>query len=134
MKFFGSLMLASTFLFIGCSKGSQETAAPTSEQAAAAPAASTGNSTITGRIKFTGTAPKAKKIMMTADAFCKTEHVSVDSEEVVVNPNKTLKFVYVFVKSGLGDKKFPPSTEPVVLDQHGCMYQPHVIAVQAGHA
>jgi plastocyanin len=56
----------------------------------------------------------------------------VDSEEVVVNPNGTLKNVYVYVKSGLGDKKFPAPSTPAVFDQHGCMYHPHVLSVQTG--
>jgi plastocyanin len=36
------------------------------------------------------------------------------------------------VKDGLGDLKFPVPTTPVVLDQHGCRYVPHVFGVQAG--
>jgi hypothetical protein len=38
----------------------------------------------------------------------------------------------VYVKSGLGDKKFPAPTTPVIFDQKGCMYSPHVAAVQVG--
>jgi hypothetical protein len=74
-----------------------------------------------------------QKISMVADAACKTAHTTdVYSEDVVVNPNNTLKFVYVYVKSGLKDLKFPTPTEPAVFDQKGCMYIPHVSAVQAG--
>ena len=51
------------------------------------------------------------------------------SETVVANPDGTLRNVIVSVKSGLGDRVFAPP-EPAVLDQKGCVYAPHVIAVQ----
>lgn len=113
------------------SSSSSSTQAPAASAAAAVDPATVG--TVSGTVKFSGTAPKAQKISMTADAFCSTAHKdAVMSEEVVVNPNKTLRYVYVYVKSGLGDKKFPPSSTPAVFDQKGCMYTPHVAAVQVG--
>jgi plastocyanin len=88
---------------------------------------------ITGSVKFAGAKPKTQKISMNADAYCKTAHTTdVMSDQVVLNANNTLKNVYVYVKSGLGDMKFPVPAEPVILDQVGCMYHPHVVAVQAG--
>lgn len=125
------------FAIAGC-KGNQTS---TTETAGSAPETSSAQSavdpatvgTVTGVVKFSGTAPKPQKIAMSADAFCKTAHAGdVTSDEVVVNPNNTLRYVYVYVKSGLGDKKFPPSSTPAVLDQKGCLYSPHVVAVQVG--
>jgi plastocyanin len=40
--------------------------------------------------------------------------------------------VFVYVKDGLGNLKFPVPTTPLVLDQKGCQYRPHVFGVQAG--
>lgn len=119
-----------------CKKGGDQnqTAAPggAPQQAVQNPVDPATAGTINGTIKFTGTAPKAQKISMSADAYCMKQHAgTVSSEEVVVNPNKTLKNVYVYVKSGLGDIKFPPAAQPAVLDQKGCMYTPHVLGVQA---
>ena len=54
----------------------------------------------------------------------------VYAEEVVVNDNKTLEYVFVYVKDGLGDKVFETSAEPATIDQKGCQYHPHVIGVQ----
>jgi len=117
-----------------CGGSKQPSAQAPDSNAAQTAAAPTGSATISGSVKFTGTAPAPKKIQMSSDAYCKTQHPggSVNAEDVVVNPNGTLKNVYVYVKSGLGDKKFPAPTTPAVFDQHGCMYNPHVLAVQAG--
>src|SRR4029078_4105244 len=40
--------------------------------------------------------------------------------------------VLVYVAKGLEGKKFAPPKEPVVLDQAGCVYRPHVVGVMGG--
>ena len=40
--------------------------------------------------------------------------------------------MFVYVKDGLGDMKFPVPTTAVVLDQKGCTYAPRVFGIQAG--
>src|SRR5437867_4684016 len=97
--------------------------------AAAAPgAAATGSATITGKIAFEGAAPTLEKIKMDADAYCKAAHTEpVYTEEAVVNPNKTLQWVFVYVKEGVSGT-YPAPTTPVTIDQHGCQYHPHVFA------
>ncbi|MBS4028704.1 MAG: hypothetical protein KGZ58_08700 [Ignavibacteriales bacterium] len=86
---------------------------------------------ISGKINFKGAAPKQVAIKMNADAKCVKLHSGkpVMSEQVVVNPNNTLRWAFVYVKNG--PKKPAPKT-PVVLDQKGCMYSPHVAGIQAG--
>jgi len=65
---------------------------------------------VNGKISFSGTAPKPSKIMMNADPVCVKQHKTpVVGEEVVVNKNGTLKNVLVYVKEGLGSKKFDQS-------------------------
>ena len=59
---------------------------------------------------------------------------SVLDENVVVNDNNTLRWVFVYVKEGLGGRTFTEPAEPVVLDQSGCIYHPHVFGVQTGQA
>jgi plastocyanin len=111
-----------------------------SASAPAAPAAAIANpvdpataATVSGQVTYTGPKVEPKKIVMSGDAYCKTHHAGVvDSPEIIVNPNGTLKNVYVYVKSGLEGKKFPVPTQPAVLNQKDCLYEPHVLALQAG--
>jgi len=128
----GILFFIGLLTVSGCGGGSESGAPAAKGAAVKSPVDPATAGKISGSIKFSGKAPKGKKIAMNADAYCLQQHTSdVLSEEVVVNPNKTLKNVYVYVKSGLGDLKFPVPSEPVIMDQKGCWYHPHVIAVQA---
>jgi plastocyanin len=142
MTFRHSLYTVTTLLILSaCGGKTNDTTAPANESAATSQTSSTQSpvdmataANVMGTVKFSGTAPKAAKISMNADAYCKTTH-STDAyaEDVIVNPNKTLKNVYVYVKSGLSaDLKFPVPTEAVILDQKGCVYDPHVVAIQVG--
>jgi plastocyanin len=88
---------------------------------------------LVGKVSFEGTPPKEPRINMNADPICTRAHKGpVFSEEVEVNKNGTLKNVLVYVKDGLGNKKFSPPSEKVEFDQVGCMYHPHVLGIQAG--
>jgi hypothetical protein len=86
---------------------------------------------VSGKIVFEGTAPALEKIGADADPACQMIHPDgVSSEEVVVNPNGTLKNVFVYVKEGFAGKTFETPKTPVILDQLGCQYQPHVFGIQ----
>ena len=87
---------------------------------------------MTGKVNFKGTAPKSRPITMDADSVCAAKHQgAVYPETVVVNGNGTLRNVFVYVKTGLEGKNFAVPDQPVVLDQDGCMYKPHVLGIQA---
>ena len=93
-----------------------------------------GTASITGQVKFTGTPPVNAPIDMSEEAKCKADYTTPPREQnVVVNSNHTLDWVFVYVKSGLpaGAKYSAPSTA-VVLDQKGCRYHPHVFGIMAG--
>ena len=89
--------------------------------------------TVTGKIVLDGTAPKMKRIKVDADPKCAEMHADapLTSEEVVPNDNGTLRWVFVYVKTGLEGKTFETPSEPVVLDQKGCHYAPHVFGMMA---
>jgi len=88
---------------------------------------------VTGRVVFVGEAPAATPIDMSEEPTCAAKHASgATAETVVVNPNGTLRNVFVYVKEGLGNRTFPAPSEPVILDQDGCVYHPHVVGVRVG--
>jgi hypothetical protein len=88
---------------------------------------------VTGKANFKGSAPTPPKIKMNADPKCVRLHggKEVVSDQVVVNSNNTLQWVFVYVKKGLEGKKFEAPKEPAKLDQQGCVYHPHVFGVMA---
>src|SRR5579864_7271315 len=94
--------------------------------------------TITGIIRFKGAKPQAKPIEEIAgNAFCK-QHYHGElplREDFVFGKNgndDTLENVLVYVSKGLEGKTFEVPKEHIVLDQVGCMYTPHVVAVMVG--
>ncbi len=129
-----SMLLASiamVALLFACGGGGEETSsAPAAAPAAKVDPATAG--TLQGTITLDGDAPEMKVIQMAADPNRARLHTSeVLNEFVITGEGGTLANAFVYIKSGLtGD--FPPPSEPVVLDQNGCMYVPHVIGIQTG--
>ncbi len=89
---------------------------------------------VTGKVTLDGNAPEMKVIDMSAVKECAALHPDpVTEETVVVGDKGELKNVVVALKKD-DDKDMPgdaPKT-PAVLDQQGCMYTPHVLAMMAG--
>jgi hypothetical protein len=99
----------------------------------AAPSAGTnqGTASVRGKVKFVGSAPKAAPINMAADPSCAKQHPSpVLNQEVLTDANGALQNVIVYIADGLGDRKFDPPSQPAVIEQQGCMYIPHTLALQ----
>jgi len=90
--------------------------------------------TITGKVAYSGPKPAARPIDMSANPQCERTHKDhlVTAEDIVVNPNATLRNVFVWVKSGLAPRNWAVPTTPVALEQQYCMYRPHVIGVMTG--
>src|SRR6266849_3037579 len=132
MIFVSTLTLSALLLTAACNKKEEQPANTMSQSAAPAPAAAPIDpataATVNGTVKFDGTAPKASKIDMSQDPACKGSN---ESEAVVVSGGD-LANVFVYVKDGLGSRTFDIPKDPVVLDQSGCKYHPHVLGVIAG--
>ena len=92
----------------------------------------TGSGSIVGRVRVEGQLPKPTHISMSADPSCVKLHPGAASnEDYVTGSGGTLGNVVVFVSDGLGNRTFEVPTEPVIVEQSGCMYQPHVLALRA---
>ena len=128
------LVAALAVAFAGCSK--KENEQPAEEKPAAAAATPIDMATVgdvSGAVTLDGAPPTFKPINMSAEAYCAKAHSSpVIPEEVVTGPKGALANVIVYVKDGLGDRTFDVPKTSVELDQKGCMYSPHVIALMAG--
>jgi hypothetical protein len=90
----------------------------------------TGGGTISGTIKFTGTAPANPKIDMSEEPACKAKYSTPPTDPVVVVHDGNLQNVFIYVKSGLpADQKFAAPTKEAELNQEGCLYQPRILGV-----
>ncbi len=84
--------------------------------------------TITGVVKFKGTAPTPKKIEANKDTEVCGKTQKFDESLVVSGGNLVNAVIYISdIKKG---KKMEP--QKATLDQKGCDYQPHVLAFTAG--
>ncbi len=84
--------------------------------------------TISGVVKFKGTAPAPKKIEANKDTEVCGKTAKFDESLVVSGGHLVNAVVYISdIKKG---KKMEP--QKVTLDQKGCDYQPHVVAFTAG--
>jgi hypothetical protein len=125
------LLLGSVPLAIACGGGEapKPAAAPAGE--AAAPAAATGSGSVTGKIAFDGTTPAPEKVKLSADPKCAAMHKDGLERATIHGTDGGLADVLVYVKSGLSGS-YPVPAEPVLLDQKGCDYTPHMVAMVAG--
>ena len=107
-----------------------DTAAPAAQPAAAAP---TGGGTVTGMVKFTGTAPANPSIDMSEEAACKAKHTGAVVDPQVVVGNGMLANAFFYVKSGLpAGTTYPVPSTPATIDQDGCLYHPRIFGVMVG--
>ncbi|MDB5292057.1 MAG: hypothetical protein JWL69_3298 [Phycisphaerales bacterium] len=101
------------------------------------PAPSGEESIIHGRVMFAGVPPVMAQVALGATmGECAKHHDGpIYNESIVVNPNGTLANVVVSISGGLPDgQAFFAPVEPAVLDQKGCVFRPHVLAVMVGQA
>lgn len=103
---------------------------PPPPQGAIPAGAAIGTAAVTGRVIFRGPAPKRLPVKMSGEAACRRPGAEALSEDLIVNPDGTLRNAYVHVASGLGERVFAPPPRPAELDQAGCVFVPHLLAVQ----
>jgi plastocyanin len=91
-------------------------------------------STITGSVTFAGKVPTLRPIAMDAEPVCAKKHAKpVPAEMLVLGNGNTMGNIMVWVSKGLpAGKTWPAPKTPVVLDQKGCLYVPHVMGIMVG--
>mgnify|MGYP003576051977 FL=1 len=93
--------------------------------------------TIAGRAILGSAPPSATVIRLDADPACVSLNAGnrrAATEDFVIGQNSGLQNVFVYVSRGLESRNFRVPTAPVVLDQQGCRYVPHVLGIQVGQS
>jgi len=91
----------------------------------------TDSAAVKGTVKLEGTPAARTRINMSSDAVCARQHsTALLSEEIVADKNGDLQNVVVYVADGLGDRTFDVPAQAAVIEQKGCVYQPHVLALR----
>lgn len=124
-------------LVAGCGGGGDAGGSPgdtetSSEEMSASPVDESTAGHVSGTITFTGMVPEMEAIDMSDEPVCADKHDSTPMMElVIVGDEGGLANVFVYVKEGLDGLVFP-TPAPVVLDQDGCVYRPHILGIQVG--
>jgi plastocyanin len=125
------LLLLATATLVVCSCGSHAT--PEEPALPLATVDEANGATISGKVLFTGDKPVMPSIDMSANPMCERQHKTPQlAETAVINPNGTVRYVLVWIRDGLPKARWTPPQTNVVLDQNGCVYRPHVLALMVG--
>jgi plastocyanin len=126
--------LSMAVIVAACHGGtSEESTAPTAAAPATNPVDPATAGAITGVVTLQGTPPPNPPINMSSDPYC-MKLGAATTPVFVVSDDSGLENVFVYVKDGLGNLKFPVPSSPVVLDQKGCSYTPRVFGIQVGQS
>ena len=88
--------------------------------------------TVTGEVKIEGPVGRIKNIPLTPECAQLHGGAPMKCEDVQVDDQSRVKWVFVWVKKGLEGKTFPLPEGDVLLDQRGCRYEPRVFGLRVG--
>jgi plastocyanin len=126
MRSSGVAAVAIAALAVACGGGGGAAERP------AANARPDGPGVISGQVWYEGEPPPRTAVPMSADPNCKPSGAQALSESTIVGPGGGLRNVFVHVRDGLGNRIYETPATPIVLDQEGCRYEPHVFGVIVG--
>jgi hypothetical protein len=86
--------------------------------------------TISGTVTFEGAPPTMKTLTLTGDPQCAAQHAEAVTAGDALVRDGHVQNAFVYIKEGLGERIFAVPDTPVVIDQKGCLYEPHVAGVQ----
>jgi hypothetical protein len=92
------------------------------------------STTVTGTVSLNGdlNIKKKKPMRITCPHCAPLYPAGMPREELILDPQNRIQGAFVFVKAGLEGRKFEAPKTPVLLNQKGCRYEPHVAGVQVG--
>ena len=90
--------------------------------------------TIKGRVVYTKGVPRLGKEQV-VEPYCSDFYASkgMQKNDLVVATDGGMEWVFVHIKEGVQGYDMPPApSTPIVLDQKGCRYEPHVFGLRVG--
>ena len=120
------------FLFISACSGGGESAKPAQQPT---PLDMSTVGMVTGVVRFEGTVPEQSVTQLSGWAECAAQHPQGNppAGDILVNDGR-VQNALVYIKDGLGTRVFAVPTEPVSVDQKGCIFLPRVVGVQVDQA
>ena len=85
---------------------------------------------LTVRVDLSGPAPERKELKLAGG--CEALHTGPVYDDSLVVTDGHVKNAFVWLEGDLGGYSFPAATEQVLVDQTGCLYEPHVVGVRVG--
>ena len=132
------VLLFPAMFVAGCGKSETPVSAPLAEEAKApsAPVMSVFDpadaATLTGKVVYTGAPPAPRALSLSGNPECAMLHATpLLSEELLVKDG-ALQNAFIYIKEGLEGRSFAAPAEPVIVENKGCAYVPHVVGVQTG--
>lgn len=90
-----------------------------------------GSGTITGKVTYTGTPAKPKRVDMAKQPEClKLNPEGLQTEDVVTGAGNALQNVLVYISGGDSAPAAPPAA--AAFDQNNCHYTTHVLPLRVG--
>lgn len=130
-----TILLGTAVFASACGGGQAATKSPVPTAKADGPGV------VTGHVRLDGEPPGRAVVRMGGDPLCKPKHpftlpgrnvTATLSEAAIVDEKGDVANVFVYVRDGLGNRVYATPTMPVLLDQSGCQYEPHVFGVFVG--
>jgi len=117
---------------VGCNRSHSEMPSEPS-RAAGRPVDTATAGSVSGTVKLEGVPPKMKAINMAAVPNCAKQHgTPALTETVIAGNNNTLQDVVVYLRGDFSQYSFDRAKPSVTIDQKGCVYEPHVVALVTG--
>ena len=124
-----SVTIAALAIVGGCSKSESGGTAP---KGPITPVDLSTAGSIQVQVAYTGTPPTPKVINMNGTPACAALHSEPVPDQSLVVSGGPVANAVVYIASGLGNRGFAAPATPVLIDQKGCLYDPHVVALMVG--
>lgn len=112
----------------GCGGGQAEPGSANSTSASSRTVDASTAGSVAGTVTLDGSPATMQPIDTSSDPNC-TGGSPIFPQTVVMGLHGELANVVVYVKGGVGDYRFDTPSDHITLDQKGCTYAPHVLAL-----